>query len=200
MNKPRESALAARPVHKAPAAYRQRLADMQSAAARARTFAGLDLLTSGLKQLGLATEIDGIGFAAGGRPELHGGPSFSISHSGQTVACAIAQEQTIGLDIEARRDNISARLAATIQAGLAANSPWDFFDAWCAREAAVKASGRVGLARIRQLEFDGANGWLDDQRWYLRPLGLVDGLAGFLASDQPIRDISVREISLDHAE
>ena len=172
----REALFAERSAALAPMAYRARLEAMRSAGARARTMAGLWLLEQGLAMLGGAPgRIDGLGFGAGGRPEFADGPCFSISHSGRLVACALDDARVIGLDVEQRRDGISPRLSQWVAAD------GDFFDMWCAREATVKASGHVGLARIRAVAVDDAVARLDDRDWSLTWLALVPGYAACVA-------------------
>lgn len=178
LDKQREAFFAARPVAALPPAYRSRVAAMTSSAARARTVAGLWLLGQALATAGRpAAALEQVGFAAGGRPELRGGPWFSISHSEALVACALAQDGPIGLDVEQRRAHVSPRLAERMTP-----PGGDFFAAWCAREATVKASGRVGLARVRAIELTDDIARLDGYAWPLCPLTLDAGYAACLAA------------------
>ena len=172
----RETLFAERASAMAPAAYRSRVAAMRSSVARARTMAGLWLLEQGLTILDEPSErLDELGFGVGGRPQFANGPFFSISHSAGLVACALDTLDVIGLDVEQRREGVSPRLQRWVA------PEGDFFAAWCAREATVKASGRVGLARIRATTIDGTTAWLDDRCWHLLPLSLAPGYAACLA-------------------
>ncbi|MFC3105837.1 4'-phosphopantetheinyl transferase family protein [Salinisphaera aquimarina] len=182
---------------------------MKSEHARVRTQAGLDLLAHALRGLDVAeSAIERIGFGAGGRPEISGAPGFSISHSDRLVACAVdddtrdsrpGEHRLVGLDVEARRPIVPARLARLMSPGQAAiveDEPDRFFDFWCAREATVKASGRVGLARIRSLDLHGDHARLDAHDWPLQPLDLVPGYAACIASDRPIGPVRSERITL----
>lgn len=181
LNDAREGLFERRPARHAPPAYRPRIEAMTSPAARARTMAGLWLVEQGLATLGAPAErIHRLGFGPGGRPAFADGPFFSVSHSDALVACALNSESAIGLDVEKRRANVAPRLRAAIA------SAGDFFDAWCAREATVKASGRVGLARIRAARIDGATARLDSRDWHLAPLALVPGYAACAAGARPL--------------
>lgn len=181
----------------APPAYRERLQRMRSLTARARTRAGLWLLGEALDRQGTGSAaLARIGFAAYGRPCIADAPSFSISHSGALVACALAETETVGIDVEARREQVPARLARLLgvaEAETVAGEPTRFFDFWCAREATVKASGRAGLARIRALTLHADWARLDAHDWSLYPLNLLPGYAGCLASDRPITEVDVVE-------
>ena len=168
-----ESVFATRAIDRLPPAARHRVVGMQDRRAQAQTVAGLLLLRHALADDACWWRL---GRSATGRPEIAGGPSFSISHSKDRVACAIADAGPIGLDIEARRDDVSPRLIARI-----ATAEHEFFAAWCAREATVKASGRVGLARVRAIELGSAHARLDNADWPLRWLDLAPDYAACLA-------------------
>ena len=88
-----------------------------------------------------------------GKPALAGGgPQFNISHSGERVVLAVADEP-IGVDIEGPRTVSDAReLAARFFAAeerqrveTAADVQATFLEIWTAKEAVIKATGR-GLA------------------------------------------------------
>lgn len=188
----REALFAQRSAALAPPAYRARLDAMRSREARARTMAGLWLLEQGLAMLAYAPgHLEGLGFAAGGRPGFAAGPGFSISHSGRLVACALDDAGVVGLDVEQRRAGISPRLRQWVAAD------GDFFDLWCAREATVKASGHVGLARIRAVAVDNAIARLDDRDWYLAWLSLVPGYAACVAGPCESRPVMIETKNCD---
>ena len=188
-----------------PPAYRGRLDRMRSIEARRRTLAGLWLLDHGLRARGFDDgALARLGFSVDGRPEIDGGPAFNISHSEALVACAIAPDgSAIGLDVEVRRPRSPTRLARLLsgdERAIALADPPRFFDYWCAREATVKASGRVGLKRIRALSLAGDTARLDERDWHLRALDLDAGYAACLASDRPIGPVDLRELSLPGRE
>lgn len=169
---------------------------MRSIEARQRTLAGLWLLDHGLRAHGCRDgTLARLGFSVAGRPEIDGGPAFNISHSETLVACAIDHEGgAVGLDVEARRSRSPARLARLLsgdERAAALADPQRFFDYWCAREATVKASGRVGLARIKALALHGDHARLDGRDWPLQQLELVAGYAACLASDRAIGNIDL---------
>ena len=71
---------------------------------------------------------------------------------------------------------------------------------WCAREATVKASGRVGLKRIRAIDLEGNTARLDDHPWCLNAIDLSSDYAACLASDRPIGPVEFREFSVAGSE
>lgn len=192
------------PIRRAPRAYRPRLARKTHPDAYVESTAGLWLLDRALGYAGChASTLDAIVFGAHGRPRLTSGPPFSIAHSGDFAACAVAGAQDgstrIGLDIEQHRPiaaTCMARLAETeAERAAITGQPNRFFDYWCAREATVKASGRVGLKRIRQVRFENGKAWLNGQCWTLYPLALATGLSACLASDAPNEKIAIHRLS-----
>src|SRR5699024_296033 len=74
--------------------------------------------------------------------------------------------------------------------------PERFFDFWCAREATVKATGRVGLKRIRQIRLVDGVAWLDEQRWALHPLTLAPKLTACLACDSSTEKVRIRRLAV----
>lgn len=187
-----------------PPAYRERLARMHSDASRARTRTGLRLLAHALTGSGHRPDaLTRIGLAAGGRPCIHGAPEFSISHSGALVACAIASDPTsarVGLDVEAYRamDMVKmGRLLSARERCIVADEPSRFFDFWCAREATVKASGRVGLKRIREIRLADDHAHLDAHAWPIKPLSLAPGYAACMASDRAFMTPRIERVTLD---
>jgi phosphopantetheinyl transferase len=111
----------------------------------------------------------------GGAPCLPGGPSFSIAHAGEWVACVLARAGAVGLDLELP----------------AARAPFGTLADWVAREAVAKAAGR-GLAAVRAvvLEPGAAAGecgraQLDGRRWQLLAPRLPVPLAVRVALELP---------------
>lgn len=196
------------PIDAAPPAYRARLARKSHPNALAQSVAGLWLLEKALEYTGHETaSLTGIGFDTHDRPQFAAGPAFSISHSDNHAACALVDTPAnsrneaphVGLDIEEHRPIVPARLArlmSTAERAVVEHDPAGFFDYWCAREATVKATGRVGLRRIKQVRLGDGEAWLDERRWTLYPLALAPGLAACLASDAPAEAVRVRRLTV----
>ncbi|NNC23238.1 4'-phosphopantetheinyl transferase superfamily protein [Salinisphaera sp. USBA-960] len=173
-----------------PSQQQQRLSSMASASARRQTHAGLWLLGKLLSAAGESRDkLATLGYAGDGRPTLADGPSFNISHSRDLVACALSYELTLGLDIETRDQRIPPRIARETsddERAATAAVPSAFFDFWCAREATIKASGRVGLGRLKRVRLAPGCARVDDEKWHLLPLHLAPGYAACLASPATI--------------
>jgi phosphopantetheinyl transferase len=93
----------------------------------------------------------------GGKPYCSEGPAFSITHSGQVAACAVAEAGLAGIDVEyvdERRDSsriVDRFFSAEESSWLKAN-PEGFYMLWVIKEAFVKAHGQSifgGLEKLR---------------------------------------------------
>ena len=71
-------------------------------------------------------------------------PHFSLSHAGSMVACVVAQEPCIGVDVERVDPAAVVRDALPPRERAAVHSPGTFFSYWTLREAHAKATG-LGL-------------------------------------------------------
>jgi hypothetical protein len=129
---------------------------------------------------GRPADIAQLRFPAGGKPQLEGGPWFSISHSTTRVAVAVCERGEIGLDIEDA-------------GGVRARS----LERWTATEAVLKAVG-VGLresAAVR-LDDDLRSAMFADRRVHLLPLALSRSCVARLAAFDELTSIAVEEVAL----
>lgn len=134
--------------------------------ARLGTLLGFALLLDCARAAGQRPPAPGELYAApGGKPCWANGPSFSISHAGRRVACALgAGGDVLGLDVEERAAvaRTDLRLVATAaeleEFRVAGLVPADI---WTAKEAVIKATGStlaaVGrvVARRDSAHFEG---------------------------------------------
>ncbi|MDH3432550.1 MAG: 4'-phosphopantetheinyl transferase superfamily protein [Gammaproteobacteria bacterium] len=93
-----------------------------------------------------------------GKPSCVGGPAVSITHSGDLVACGLAEAGELGIDLEdvdPHRDTlkIAHKFFSDEEAGWLDAQPRDrFFMLWVLKEAYVKALGQSifgGINRLR---------------------------------------------------
>lgn len=102
---------------------------------------------------GVEKNLSAFTYSANGKPLLNGaGVSFNISHSGDYVVCAVANEQQIGIDIEKiveiDPDKLSCALSPSELAYVkkSQRKNFEFFKIWTAKEAILKAKG-LGIQR-----------------------------------------------------
>ena len=124
-------------------------------------------------------------FGEYGKPFLKHYPDvcFSLSHSGELTACALA-DRPCGIDIEriaGENERIARRFfSPEEQAYLASHGDGanDFYKIWTMKEAALKASGRgisYPLRDINVLSADGVE--IDGQCFRVSSLSIPDGYA-----------------------
>lgn len=179
-----------------PPAYSERLARMRSAGAHDRTLGGLWLLQQGASMAGLrAPALSTLERDDHDRPHLPDGPEFNISHSGDLVACALAHDCALGLDVERIKAVDTARLGrflARDEHSAVEEDTEAFFNAWTAREAVVKATGQAGLARIARVQFTSTDqAVVDGETLYVQRLALARGYKASLATVAPGPAISI---------
>ena len=101
------------------------------------------------------------------------------------------------LDVEKIRAVDTARLRRFLgeeRAGGESN-PEEFFADWAAREATVKASGKIGLARIARVQLSGGLSRVDNETWQLHFPQLASDYAACLATDVADVELQIQDLS-----
>jgi len=148
------------------------------------------LLQKGLVELGFHERIlEEIQYTEFGRPYLHGGIDFNISHAGRFVVAVLGANVRVGVDIEAmnevRLEDFTSCFTGRELERLS-ESPrflFDFFTIWTMKEAVIKADGRGLQVPLHQVDA-AATIVLAGKTWYLRPLTVPAGYVSYLATDQ----------------
>lgn len=139
-------------------AERERYAAMASEQRRLEFAAGRGLVKQLLERAtGRPAGNHAIDIEASGRPTSDAGYGISIAHSGGLVACAVAKDLPIGVDVErpssARNTGrIAEQYFTTAESDwLAGEPPESFYRLWVLKEAWLKAEGTGiagGLSRL----------------------------------------------------
>jgi phosphopantetheinyl transferase len=185
---------------------RQRFERCIDVAQRAQELAALRLLELGAQMSGYASlKLADIEYSSSdrvsGKPAWPAGAvDFSISHAHSIVACAIASQCRVGLDVEERREidpRIVARLvcdSASLAHGL---SRGNAIDRWTQIEAILKGAG-LGVMHGREIEWRSDAISLCGKSWWLHPLDFGPTHVAHLAADVP--EITVKVQRLDQLE
>ncbi len=155
--------------------------------ARSASLAGLWLALEGAARLrGRTADVASLRFPADGRPQLAGGPFFSISHGRTHVAAAVCESLEIGFDLE----------EADAGPG-SSHGVREKLQRWTATEAALKAAGR-GLREARAVELDAllATATLAGARYWLSPVAIAAGVVAHLAAPAAVESVEVVELGL----
>lgn len=153
--------------------------------ARQASLAGIALALRGIELLrGSPGDAGQLRFPAGGKPQLPGGPAFSVSHGRGRVGVAVSVDDGLGFDLE-EFDPASPEAGAT-RARLVR---------WTATEAVLKAAGR-GLRDARAVEIDESvqAGRVAGASFHLRPVAIAGDVVAHLATVAPVTSISVEEV------
>jgi hypothetical protein len=155
---------------------------------------GLALAEKACESIGRAFDPAALCLAPRGRPELPGGPAFSISHAGAWVAAVAARSGLVGLDLEpagAVAPAVLRRvLAPSLHARLAAGA-LDPTHAWVQIEAVVKATG-LGVGAAARVELRDDRATLDGECLHLLGLDLDPGYVAYLARSPGSGEPSLR--------
>jgi 4'-phosphopantetheinyl transferase len=142
------------------------------------------LLLKALDCMGVSdATLDNLKYDAFGRPSMQTGPGydFSLSHSGNFVACVVGRQGRVGVDVELLREIRSSDFAEVF-----AESAWKrleqqgdsreaFFREWTQLEAVLKADGRGMSVVPGAVECDGRRAYLSGelhQCWFLHEVVL----------------------------
>ena len=162
------------------------------------------LLMHGLEQAGLSPSLlRQMQYSEYQRPELpQAGIDFNITHSGPLVACAIAKEQKIGIDVEDPRsiDFEDFRSIWRPDEWAQIQDPdkgqANFYHLWTCKEAVIKADGKGMSIPLKDIRIGKGEAWVNEEHWYLKKVRLSETIPCHLASDKPFpEEISIRELS-----
>ena len=138
-----------------------------------------------------------------GKPFIAGGPEFNISHSGDIVVLAVAEDASVGIDIEEVRPvNVAdyvRQIPEVAHAREALAGPQTdnfFFECWTRKEAVLKACGE-GLLRPMEdvvLKEDSAD--FLGTSWCIKKLLLEEGYCCHVATEQPVEQLVVEQVDL----
>lgn len=112
------------------------------------------------------------------RPEVKGSLSFSISHSGNLVACAMSHTTLVGIDVEQitpieftdYENYMTGYEWQVIQ--LSKDPVAEFFRYWTQKEAAIKADGRGLAIDLSKIEAKEGVVKIDNNFWFIQELWL----------------------------
>jgi len=163
--------------------------------------------------LGYPAQVIELSHTAQGRPVLPRDPAvqFSITHSRDLVAVALAIETLVGIDVQYVSPDIKLQALAerifsdedlkTFRALPAGEAPAAFFRAWTGKEAHLKARG-IGLSGgLKEVPviFHGAEPAGDETMlpgWRLRSLPVPGDYRGHVAWNDPGKKLDFREMKL----
>jgi 4'-phosphopantetheinyl transferase len=135
-------------LHLLPSGFQETILSYKHRESAQASLLGKVLLQYGLNRLESGVTLDAVQFTAKERPFLNEKIDFNISHSGEYVIAAIAENLRVGIDVEKHRlldVALFRRYFDVDEWSLiesAADSMQTFFDFWAIKESAIKCDGR----------------------------------------------------------
>jgi 4'-phosphopantetheinyl transferase len=171
--------------------------------------AGKALLVYALKQLNLypAVSLDNYAYSITNQPVLKGSDvNFSITHSSNMILCAVVQGEgeKIGIDVE-RMNPVKLDLmkfyfnpASWEEIINAPDYTAAFYRHWTMKEAAIKASGlSIEQMELSEILTEDDTIQLREEIYYSRILSLKYDYMVCVASDKPVDDLELTELSME---
>jgi 4'-phosphopantetheinyl transferase len=125
-----------------------------------------------------------LSFPPGGKPQLPGGPDFSVSHAAHWVAAVAVRTGRIGLDIEPGAADALTLARVCDEQEREAVRAHGAAAMWVAKEAALKALG-LSVREAASIRIRGPRAARGACRLHLRSLDLFAGARACLASSEP---------------
>ena len=173
-----------------PANLQQDVRRYKMKADQVRTLTGKLLLREALAQMGLSQDLDAIKYSDFKRPFIADNIDFNITHSGDCVACAIAYDMKLGIDVEEIKSiNVDDIIPVLRDEELeemkrTSASPETILRFWTRKEAIVKASGEGLYMQPQDIYFDDElSARIADKSWYLHELDLGSGYIAYCATN-----------------
>lgn len=133
-----------------------------------------------------------------GRPFLQSGPDFNISHSGDFILLAVADNGTVGIDIEKirpiSRDDYPEHITVTSEIhGTDPHQHTDsfFFDCWTKKEAALKGYGSGLSVPLEEVIIRGNKTFIHQSEWHSTKLNICECYSCHIATSKPPQQISI---------
>ena len=186
-----------------PASLQQDVRRYKMKADQVRTLTGKLLLREAFKQAGLSQDLDAIQYSDYKRPFIADQIDFNIAHSGDCVACAIAHNMKLGIDVEEIKSiNIDDIIAVLRDEELdemrrTNASPETILRFWTRKEAIVKASGQGLYMQPQDIYFiNELTARTGDIHWHLHELNISSGYIAYCATNATDTRVIVKKI--DH--
>jgi 4'-phosphopantetheinyl transferase len=183
-----------------PPGKRARVRRLRESVDRNASLLGVALLAEALSALDFRFDPGALEYRGRTKPRLPGGPDFSITHAAGLVACAVSASGRVGLDLEPSGSVAAATVRRVLDSAererLAAGE-FTATDAWVMKEASVKLVGR-GVGALGDVRLAAGSALLDEERFALARVELVQGYTAWLATDARAT-VEVRGIHADRS-
>lgn len=163
---------------------------------------GKHLLRHSLLRQGLPYTLQNIEYTTHRRPFIKGTPDFNITHSGNIVACAVAEKGLVGIDIEKSQllpvDDFRQQFSGEEWQHICQDPapPAAFYRYWTRKEAVLKAAGTGLNEALHLLNTTTDIVSYDQHTWQLNTVSIMPFYICHLACNEMNNTISVHDISI----
>lgn len=172
---------------------------------RQASLLGKMLLLQGLIQFGYNKgTLKSMAYTDYSRPYIDLPLDFSISHSGNIIACALSSKGKVGIDVEEIRpvkieDFNDIFSPGEYQRLLRADNPFErFFTIWTRKEAVVKANGKGLYIPLKEIDVQNDIIPLHNDTWHLDNILLEKNYSSSIATNYlPEKEPAIAYISKD---
>lgn len=162
---------------------------------------GKHLLQYALRRQQLPYTLAELEYTAYRRPFIKGTPDFNITHSGNIVACAVAEKGHIGIDIEMHQllpmEDFRQQFSPEEWNDICRDPvpPATFYRYWTRKEAVLKGAGTGLNDTLHLLNTAPDTVFYDQYTWQLHPVSIAPAYTCHLACSEMNITVSIREIS-----
>lgn len=163
---------------------------------------GKHLLRYSLLRRQLPYSLGDIEYTTYRRPFIKGTPDFNITHSGNIVACAVAEKGRIGIDVEKPQllpvDDFRQQFSEEEWNDICRDPapPAVFYRYWTRKEAVLKAAGTGLNEALHLLNTTTDIVSYDQHTWQLSTVSIMPAYICHLACNEINSTISVQEVSI----
>jgi len=173
-----------------PISKKRQIMQLKNKRARLQSIIGLNLVKTGLQQLGQPNfHLKKLRFK-NNKPYIRQKNYFSISHSQNCVCCAFSQNQPVGLDVEKIR-SLGNSLIKKYQLSKKGVQP---ITCWTQKEAVLKVYPQDNLNEIREIQLYANTAKLKNRHYFIRSFKTEQHYTMSVATTQPITKLKIKRV------
>ncbi len=206
LRNPDSDALVNKHISKLPPTIQGQIKSFRFQKDRQLNLVGKLLIEQTAKSFGISKEVLGqLCYSEYKRPFLSREIDFNISHSGSCVMLVMSNKGRVGIDVEEIKkvnpdefqDFFTSEEMADIRQS---DDPSKrLFHWWTQKESLMKADGRGLYIPAREIRIIENTGYLEKQKWFLRPVPIGGPYTAHLATDWQLADenIDIQQIEFN---
>lgn len=125
--------------------------------------------------------------------------NFNVSHAGDYVVLAYAENGQVGIDIEHKIpvDISDFNQVMTDEEITTCKTQDAFYRLWTSKEAVIKALGTGFQQDVREIQLEKHAAYLNGKKWFLQEIEIASTYHCTLATEEKPEKISIKTLSLE---